>query len=192
MYIKRENLQALRSQQMITNALLSLMKSYPYEDISITQICEEAQVVRRTFYRNFEAKIDILEFYLDNMIKQYSIDYLNIKLDMYDLLKNYFEFSLLHKEFLLQLEKNNLFFLLDKSIKRSIYKFIEMPKIKETIADPALDDYVLGFIASTASSLLSLWVKNNFKEATETLAKLAETFFSGLEKAVRQEAASSN
>lgn len=180
MYTKSENLQAIQSQQMITDALLSLMKLHPYTDISITQICQEAKVVRQTFYRNFETKTDILELYLDNMFEQYVTNYLDSKSDMYNYLKSFFDYSLMHKEFLILLEKNHLFFLLTKSLPINISKFVYLPKIKETNEEPKLEVYVLGFITSTISSILSLWVKNNFEESTEMLANLSKTFLSGL------------
>ena len=40
MYIKSKNSQALQSQQMITDALLKLMMLYPFDNITITQICQ--------------------------------------------------------------------------------------------------------------------------------------------------------
>ena len=40
----------------ITDALLKLMKEQSFNDISISQICDEAGVGRASFYRNFENK----------------------------------------------------------------------------------------------------------------------------------------
>jgi len=182
MYIKSRNLQALQSQQMITEALLSLMNAYPYSDITITQICQEAKVVRQTFYRNFEFKIDILEFYLDNMFQRFILDYPNDRKDMYHQLISFFDYLIIHKNFLILIMKNNLFFLLNKTITNNISKFSYVPKIIETIKAPKLDIYVLAFIASTICSILSLWVKNDFKESTKMLANLAKTFLSGIKK----------
>ena len=65
MYKKQTNTVAFRSQNMISDALLALMKQYPYHQISITQLCEKAGVGRKTFYRNFEDKHDIIHFQLD-------------------------------------------------------------------------------------------------------------------------------
>jgi len=180
MHIKSENLQALQSQQMITDALISLMKAYPYNDITITQICQEAQVVRQTFYRNFESKIDILEVYFDNLFQNHLSDYSYSEV-MYQQLKSFFDYLLLHKEFLILIEKNNLFFLLNRTLAKYISKFSAVSKFIETIAEPKLDIYVLDFIVSTLCSILSLWVKNDFEDSSEKLKNLARTFFSGLE-----------
>lgn len=37
----------------ITEAMLKLMKNTNFNDISISQVCEEAGVGRASFYRNF-------------------------------------------------------------------------------------------------------------------------------------------
>jgi AcrR family transcriptional regulator len=187
MYIKSENLQAQQSKHMITDALLTLMKAYPFDDITITQICQEAKVVRQTFYRNFESKIDILEFYLDNMFEKYISDYYSSETELYCLLKRFFDYMSLQKYFLILIEKNNLFFLLNKTMTINITKFSLVPIIMETHNEQKHDIYILGFIASTICSILSLWVKNNFEESTEMLANLATTFLSGLEKAMNFE-----
>ncbi|MBU3177673.1 hypothetical protein KPL47_15180 [Clostridium estertheticum] len=182
MYIKSENLQALQSQQMITDALLSLMNSYQYNDITITQICQEAQVVRQTFYRNFEFKTDILEFYLDSIFKKFISNPLNSQADMYNKIKSFFDYMFIHKNFLILIEKNNIFFLLNKTLTTNISKFSYVPKIIGILKEPKLDVYVLGYISSTICSILSLWVKNDFEESTEMLSNLLKIFFAGLEK----------
>ena len=187
MYIKSENLQTLQSKKMITDALLELMKTYPYKDITITQICQKAQVVRQTFYRNFESKPDILEFHLDNMFQKYLSNYMVSEIDIYQQLKSFFDYMKLHKDFLILIEKNNLFFLLNKTITISISRFSYVPKMMEGVKESKHNIYILGFIASTISSILLLWIKSNFEESSVILAKLAKTFFLGLEEAVNSE-----
>ena len=57
---KTKNPSAIRSQKDITKALLNLMNEYPYEEISVKQILIDAKLARKTFYRNFESKDDVL------------------------------------------------------------------------------------------------------------------------------------
>ena len=51
------------TEQLIADALLALMKQYPFDDITITQICQEAQVSRQSYYRNYNDKQEILYRY---------------------------------------------------------------------------------------------------------------------------------
>ena len=50
---------------MIADALFSLMKRKPFQQITVTEICEEANLGRKTFYRNFDLREDVIDFWLD-------------------------------------------------------------------------------------------------------------------------------
>ncbi|MDR1136161.1 MAG: TetR family transcriptional regulator [Clostridiales Family XIII bacterium] len=65
------------SKQWITEAFYLLMKKKPFHDIRIKEIAEKAGVSRRTFYRHFERKEDILiyngDFLLNDLSRQYRL-----------------------------------------------------------------------------------------------------------------------
>lgn len=46
--------------ECITSALLEMMKTKPFDSITITGLTKRAGVGRVSFYRNFESKEDIL------------------------------------------------------------------------------------------------------------------------------------
>jgi len=171
MYNKSKNLQAMQSKQMITDALFSLMKVNSYEDITITQICLEAKVVRRTFYRNFKLKIDIFKYYLDDMLQKFVFENNDSEMDKYKKLKSFFDYLIPYKDFLTILEKNNLFFLINKTI-TVVINTAGFSRVQ--------DIYVSDFVASTISSILSIWIKNDFKESSIELADKAKIFFKGI------------
>lgn len=54
---------AQQSKSWLTHSLLELMKEKSFSDITITEIAEKAQLDRRTFYRHFQSKKDILDRY---------------------------------------------------------------------------------------------------------------------------------
>ena len=49
--------------EYMTDALLMLMESKPYDTISVTEITKKAGVSRMAFYRNYEVKDDIIDNY---------------------------------------------------------------------------------------------------------------------------------
>lgn len=53
---------ALRSQEELAAALIALMREEPYGKITITMICQRAQVSRQTFYQMFDGKDDVVRF----------------------------------------------------------------------------------------------------------------------------------
>lgn len=56
-----KNLQYLRTDRAIINAFLELMKTKPFEKITVQDILDEAMVNRSTFYAHFRDKYDIAE-----------------------------------------------------------------------------------------------------------------------------------
>ena len=62
-----ENPIAVRSKHMLIEALLDLMEEKPFKDISISELTAKADLSRRTFYRLFETKEDILLYHIKTL-----------------------------------------------------------------------------------------------------------------------------
>lgn len=71
MYKKVTNPIAVQSQKHICETMLYLLTKLPFDDITITLLCQEAHLVRKTFYRNFETKEDVLICMLDYHLLEY-------------------------------------------------------------------------------------------------------------------------
>lgn len=52
----------------ITDAMLDLLKHKSIEDISISELVDQAQVGRASFYRNYRSKEDVIKTFLDKML----------------------------------------------------------------------------------------------------------------------------
>ena len=63
----KENPVAVQSKQMLLNALLELMEKKAYSSISIKELAECAGLDRKTFYRNFDSKEEVLYLRLQEM-----------------------------------------------------------------------------------------------------------------------------
>ena len=57
--MKKSNPIAEQSKQWLAQSLFDLMEKQNYSEITISKISENAQLARRTFYRNFSSKEDI-------------------------------------------------------------------------------------------------------------------------------------
>ena len=62
---------ALR-QKEIESALLEIIKKKPYNDVTITELCDKLEMPRKTFYRYFESKDDALYALIEHTLTQYS------------------------------------------------------------------------------------------------------------------------
>lgn len=68
MYRKCTTEISVRHQKQVEQALLALMVEMPYENISVTRLCQAANVSRRVFYHLFNNKTDALCAMIDHTI----------------------------------------------------------------------------------------------------------------------------
>lgn len=61
---------AEQSKQKMVQALLTIMEQYDYKEITITQIAQEAQLSRKTFYRLFSSKDEILSLFFEGLFQE--------------------------------------------------------------------------------------------------------------------------
>lgn len=60
---------ALQSQQWLAESLTALMQEKPYSQITIQNICRQADLSRQTFYNFFDSKEEVLRFCLQEKYK---------------------------------------------------------------------------------------------------------------------------
>ena len=71
---------ASRKKKLLENSLIALMLRQPYKEISVTDICREASIPRRTFYHYFECKEDVLDAMIGSLMQQC---FLNVMFDLH-------------------------------------------------------------------------------------------------------------
>jgi len=64
---RKENRRVQRTQQLLQQALLSLIKEKAFEAISVQEIIDRANVGRATFYAHYDNKEDLLESGFDGL-----------------------------------------------------------------------------------------------------------------------------
>lgn len=166
---------AIRSRRWIIDALLELMKEKPYSEITISEISKKADLVRRTFYRNFNSKEEILEAYFQSMIQDY-LDELpeEDEVSTYTLALIYFKFWKKEIEFIRILQRNNLFHILLREFDDFVPKV--MLKYKMSVVGGYSEtyfQYYTAFIAAGLWHVLERWVA---KGMIETPIEMAEIY----------------
>lgn len=63
-----------RTYNLLTEALISLLKEKSFDDLTVLEICDEASVHRATFYKHFVDKYDFLHACLRNKFSQLIFD----------------------------------------------------------------------------------------------------------------------
>ena len=64
---KKRDLRIIKTRKALYNAFEELMKSKPFEQIKVSDICYEALINRSTFYDHYADKYDLLEEYINSL-----------------------------------------------------------------------------------------------------------------------------
>ncbi|WP_223067715.1 TetR/AcrR family transcriptional regulator [Paenibacillus caui] len=166
---------SMQSKKWIAEALLRLLKNKSYHHITITEIADEAQLARRTFYRNFQSKNDILYFYIEDLYHEYvALLKKQNELTMFHVAKVYFTFWRRHQEFLILLMKNDLFFLLLQKYNDYLPVIHQMFQENDEAKQQSEQflTYGLAFSAGGFWNVLLSWIENGAREEPEQLAEI--------------------
>lgn len=158
-------------------ALYQLMQEHPYETITIKQLSDQAQLDRRTFYRHFSSKNDVLNYYIQRLLRNHFQELK--KIDDYDeesIICQHFHFILENRSFLLLLKKNNLFSFLLESYSQYNELFKEI--FKTTPFKPNKVPYRESFKAGGFINIISEWIEKEEPESPELMAKIVTSFYS--------------
>lgn len=176
-----ENPVAIQSKTWLVDALLKLMNEKPFKKITIQELANYAKLDRRTFYRNFESKEDILNYHIQILSDEYVVALLKEKIITIPLsLRVFFEITSKHKEFIILLKNNDLLmFLLNKfnELLPSIHSLVEEKFIDGYFASDDEDiEYIFAFNTGGFWNILIKWINEGFEktpmEITEIVNKL--------------------
>ncbi len=97
--MRKTDVRVIRTYEQLTASLVSLLSSKAFEELSVSEICDHAQVHRATFYKHFDDKYEFLNFCFDNELSKIKFDVPatdarveNIKENFMGFIKSTFEF----------------------------------------------------------------------------------------------------
>lgn len=170
---------AEQSRMWIIKALLRLMECKPYADITIAELSNEAQLARRTFYRNFTSKDEVLSLYIYSILKEYEILLSNqTELSMSTIANVFFNFWSKHSDFLKLLESNKMIpFLLQKfdECVFSIYTKFKMGVQKQFVGQEEALVYCLTFSIGGFFNILTKWIKDGMQLSPDEIAAMVKS-----------------
>ena len=175
MYKKVTNPIAMQSQKQICETMLELLTTIPFDDISITLLCQEAHLVRKTFYRNFETKEDVLICMLDYHLLEYINELAANIQDMKQFLTHFFTFWQAKYGYLKTLQENALFYLLNRLYLHYIEEIHSILTVSSLEAFCGKDSYPFVFYIGGMCDVLGLWIRN---ECDLTLTQLLPVILS--------------
>lgn len=153
------------SKELITQALIRLLNDKPLTSISMTEIANEADVVRMTLYRHFKSKEDIIlhivETKIDDLMKEMDN---TSELKMYNLLL--FRFRILKgSPFTNMLYECNQ---LDKLL--SIIRTHVMNN-QQLFSHANYDPFLLDFFIGGIDKVTEMWIDEGMQTPPDEMAK---------------------
>lgn len=175
--MKKEDLRITKTKKTLFNSLLELMKIKSFEEIKISDICQNALINRSTFYSHFEDKYELLVSLLDNQrqillsnlkkneqnvnTKEYFMEMLKIIIEHIDENRNIYSSILLKNrngiliDILIDVSEKDIFDRIDKS-----------PKMANTVVP---SNFISKFYLGAVLSIGLDWLSDNRKYTKEEI-----------------------
>lgn len=168
--------QSSKRQREIEGVLLNLMLEKRYEDISVSEICERANMPRKSFYRYFDGKDGAMQSLLYHTMME--LDVIRVSQNstertLKEDFEDFFVFWKGKKDFLEAFDRSGLIGLLMESVmNNAMDKFDEIGKyISETNLDE--NRTTLLFIVSGLMTMTINWYRTGFAESVPNMSRIA-------------------
>lgn len=169
------------SQDCMSMALLALMKQKPYTKITISELCDQAGLSRKTFYKYFSCLDDLV----DHIYEGFSLAYQrypipqNNKSDCYNSFLHFFSFWYHFRDWVEVLVQNDLW---DESRLMTEHQHSLLTP-RDWSGSPGENEQgrllVYAFIGAGCVRMVKNWCHDGFRQTPEEMAELVNFTLSG-------------
>lgn len=172
---KDDNRQVLNTRLWISQSLLSLMEEKPYVNITIQEIAKRADIDRRTFYRHYATKEDVLDRHFKLILRPYLEHLMTYpKLNEYEMSVQQFTFLSEHVPLLCLLKRNGLYGYLVDLYQRTIHIYRNMRGLPP--ADSEEDRFRMAFKTGGLWNIVSEWLEDDPVKSPDEMARIICNF----------------
>lgn len=151
----------------ITESLLTLLENKAIENISISELCDNAGIGRASFYRNFDSKEDILRMHINKLFDGWRSDWeKNNSIPLSSVIGTLFGHFEQYREFYHLLNERHLIYLLKDVI-------LDIMELKPDL--PKADAYAKAFVAYTLYGWVEIWFQRGMQESAEEMRQLFQS-----------------
>ena len=168
-----KNPSAIYSQTQIQKALLRLMKKNRYENLTVKEILYEAKIARKTFYRNFTSKADVMDSLVKKTMTQYTQKLLQLENENLHLFFDaIFDVVKSNRSFFKLLSRNNLLHLISEELNTYIPVIHDMYfsdcSFFKTLSKQQIT-FVIAFNIGAIWNVISRWIQEDMKTPEEEI-----------------------
>ena len=165
-----------QSAKMIEDELFALMREKVFTRITVSEVVKRADVSRRTFYRSYKGKEEVIRRYISRLCRDYRDIYPALgEYDMGRIAKDYFGFWYGHKDFLMLMEQCGLCEMLYYEISRVSEDIVRERMDCREAADMQDVKFFAYYSAGGFILLQHHWIMEGMKEAPERYAQRVST-----------------
>ncbi|MGN0427578.1 MAG: TetR/AcrR family transcriptional regulator [Agathobacter sp.] len=169
---------ALQSQQWLMESLIALMEEKPFSQITILDICKQADLSRQTFYNFFSTKEEILHLYLQQQCKKQFYKYKEkSSISIEDIVKAFSDVLILNEQLLNSMLKNELDSIIADEVSESVALFANHFVNKCSSND--ILPYSEALLSGALAQLIVFWFKQENPISIEEITELLTDFFRG-------------
>lgn len=174
MYNHSSKAQVQYSLQQLSAGLFSLLRTSTFEKITVTDICRQAGITRRTFYRNCESKTDLILYRTDDLVSVLleSVDFQSRDPKM--LYRGFFRYWYRHRQFLRLLYKNHLFHVFQNEFILVCNESMRYPLQEQHLAGARnrlqMQLFSNAFVVGGLGQMLKLWAEEDFASSPDEIA----------------------
>lgn len=169
--------------EYIKQSLFLLMETTPYEKISMDMISAKSGVSRRTIYRYFDNKTDILNYYMKEMVNEYYRTVQSKIENTANLIARSFQFVSDNVKFFQIAYKNNLLSSIIEVLEDVIRKMVSNTKNKKYKGFNTDNiDYYIAFVSGGCYRMLCQYLKEENQHTPKQMASIYRRIISDLDK----------
>ena len=182
MYKRCTTEKAALQQRRIEECLLSAMQEKPFAEITVSSLCEQTGLSRKTFYRLFESRQDVLDSLIDRTLREYiryplpqSPDAAEVSAD----LLSFYCFWLEQRKLLDALSKNGMSTMLyDRSIRHILQEETDILRQLGIVTSLQENTEGLMFFLSGILTLVVSWHHTGYQKSPRQMAVITEKLLS--------------
>lgn len=169
--------QSARRQHALEAGLLAAMGSHHYEQISVSDLCDQLEIPRKSFYRYFASKDGALQALLDHTLMEYETYPLTTApgetRTVQQELERFFQFWIHQKALLDALQRSNLSSLLIERAVAYTLNGVFMPRrfLPQDTRD--VQEQVIAFAICGLMSMVINWHRSGYPHPASHMARLA-------------------
>ena len=182
MYKQCRTEQSASRQRQLEQGLLQMMLKRQFEEISVSDLCEEIGVPRKAFYRYFSGKDGALYSMIDRALMDFEVH--STSSEMYapktpiGYMEHVFVYWTEHRDLLDALKKSNLSGLLVQRALDFSRNIDTIPRFM-LITDRRLREYGTMFMVCGLMTIIVKWHDDGFSKSVKEMAELSMQLLSG-------------